>query len=132
MTTEAPRSPSFAVQPGDGYIVLTTYRKNGQAVPTTVWFAGDGDRLYVTTNSQAGKAKRIRGNPAVTVAPSDQVGNVHGPAVSGRARVLAVDEQAAAIEALRGKYGAMYDEVTGRMASGQPDGSRVFIIVEPA
>ena len=131
MTTDAPGSSSFAVQPGDGYIVLTTYRKNGQAVPTTVWFAQDGDRLYVTTNAQAGKAQRIRSNPAVTVAPSDQVGNVHGPTLPGRARILAVDEQTAAIDALRGKYGAMYDEVTGRMAAGQPEGARVFIVVEP-
>ena len=131
MSTDAPGSPSFAVQPGDGYIVLTTYRKNGQAVPTTVWFAPDGDRLYVTTNTQSGKARRIRNNPAVTVAPSDQVGNVHGPIVPGRARILAVDEQASAIDALRGKYGAMYDEVTGRMAEGQPEGARIFIAVDP-
>ena len=132
MTNDDRRSTTFAVQPGDGYIVLTTYRKNGHAVPTTVWFAAEGERLYVTTNVQSGKAKRIRNNPAVTVAPSDQVGNVHGPTVPGSARVLAIDEQAVAIHALRNKYGATYDEVTGRMAEGQPEGTRIFICVEPA
>lgn len=131
MTSDAPHPTAFAVQPGDGYIVLTTYRKNGQAVPTTVWFAGDGARLYVTTNSQSGKARRIRNNPAVTVAASDQVGNIHGLTVPGQARVLAVDEQAVAITALRDKYGAMYDQVTGRLAEGQPQEARVFICVEP-
>jgi PPOX class probable F420-dependent enzyme len=46
------------------FINLTTYRKSGQPVVTTVWFAQVGDTLYGMSEPQAGKCKRIRNNPA--------------------------------------------------------------------
>ena len=45
-------------------INLTTYRKSGQPVATTVWFAQVGDTLVGMSEPQAGKCKRIRNNPA--------------------------------------------------------------------
>jgi len=50
---------------GQKYISLTTFRKNGTPVATPVWFGEDGDKLYVMTRSDLGKAKRIRNNPQV-------------------------------------------------------------------
>ncbi len=97
--TPAPHD-HFAPIRGAEFIILTTYRRTGVAVPTTVWFAEVGGMLYLTTGAQAGKAKRLRANPAVRVAPSDQVGNAQGPALAGCARVLAPHEDAAAIAAL--------------------------------
>ena len=48
---------------GQRYLSLATFRKNGVAVYTPIWFAEDGDKLYFMTNSKLGKVKRIRNNP---------------------------------------------------------------------
>lgn len=110
MTTEA--SP-FAALAGEQFIVLTTYRRSGEAVPTTVWFAERDGRLYITTGSAAGKLKRIRNNPQVTVAPSDRAGVVSGPALPALAREAHEDEHAIAEEALDAKYGAQFRAIRG-------------------
>jgi hypothetical protein len=60
------------------YINLTTFRKNGQAVPTPVWFVQMDEALYVFTGAQTGKAKRIRANGRASVAPCDARGNPRG------------------------------------------------------
>ena len=52
---------------------LTTYRKDGTLVATPVSLVVDGDRVVFRTWSTAGKAKRIRHNPAVTIAPATAV-----------------------------------------------------------
>lgn len=102
MTTDA--SP-FATLDGEQFLVLTTYRQSGEAVPTTVWFAERDGKLYITTGSTAGKLKRIRHTPQVTVAPSDRVGSVTGAALPALAREATGDEHAIAEEALDAKYG---------------------------
>src|SRR5258708_2439634 len=58
------------------YISLTTFRRDGRAVPTVVWFAHDGERILVWTGANSGKVKRIKNNPRVTVAPCDRTGKV--------------------------------------------------------
>lgn len=113
------------------FVVLTTYRRSGAAVPTTVWFAEAGGRLYVTTNRASGKAKRILNDGRVHVAPSDAMGNVHGPAVAGRARLLEPEEFTCAVEVLHGKYGQQYVDTVARMDAVREPGSRVFIEVIP-
>ena len=42
------------------YLNLETFRKNGDGVKTPVWFAQEGESLYVMTIPTSGKAKRIR------------------------------------------------------------------------
>ncbi len=44
------------------YILLTTFRKDGRAVPTPVWAVRDGEALAVWTRADSGKVKRIRHN----------------------------------------------------------------------
>jgi predicted pyridoxine 5'-phosphate oxidase superfamily flavin-nucleotide-binding protein len=63
---------------GQKYISLTTFRKNGTAVATPVWFGEDAGKLYVMTLSAMGKTKRIRNNPQVRVAPCTIQGKVIG------------------------------------------------------
>jgi len=71
------------------YLLLTTFRKSGTPVPTPVWAAGNGGELLVWSDRSAGKVKRIRNNPEVTVQACDfRGGKTHGPVVSGRARLL--------------------------------------------
>lgn len=123
-------TPYFGALDGEQFIVLTTYRRDGTPMPTCVWFAEAGDRLYITTMGQAGKTKRVRANPQVTIAPSDQAGNVHGPVFAGRARVLDETDFAHANALLRAKYQPMYDGIVGRTDASNPAGSRVFLVVE--
>ncbi len=91
---------------GQKYISLTTFRKNGVAVATPVWFGEDGDRLYVMTRSDMGKAKRIRNNPRVRVAPCTIRGKVTGPEFEASARILSEDEDVHARQAINRKYWA--------------------------
>lgn len=85
------------------YLSLTTYRKSGAAIPTPVWFAIRDDKLYVKTGQQAGKAKRIRRNPDVEIAPCTNRGKLRGAGVRATARDIGFDEQTDA--AFRERYG---------------------------
>src|SRR5215470_15122623 len=54
---------------GQKYLSLTSFRKSGVPVRTPVWFAEAEGKLYLFTNPKSGKAKRIRNNPRVLIAP---------------------------------------------------------------
>jgi PPOX class probable F420-dependent enzyme len=84
--------PTFA-QPGVAQVaLLTTFRRNGQAVSTPVGtMIGDGN-VYFMTPAKTGKAKRIRNNPQVTLAPCTFKGERLGPTVTGVARRLSGNE----------------------------------------
>jgi PPOX class probable F420-dependent enzyme len=89
------------------YVLITTFRKDGRAVPTPVWVAADGDALVVWSATDTGKVKRIRNSGEVTVAPCDVRGRPKGDAVPGHATLLdsAGTEHVRAL--LRRKYGLM-------------------------
>jgi PPOX class probable F420-dependent enzyme len=70
------------------YVLLTTFRKDGRAVPTPVWAVRDGDALAVWTVSDSGKVKRIRRDGRVTIAPCDVRGRPHGEATPAQASIL--------------------------------------------
>jgi PPOX class probable F420-dependent enzyme len=70
------------------YVSLTTFRRDGRAVATPVWFVIDGDHLFVQTASSSGKVKRIRHTPRITVAACTGRGKLVGPVVDATARVL--------------------------------------------
>jgi PPOX class probable F420-dependent enzyme len=74
------------------YLSLASFRKNGAAVLTPLWFAEQEGRLYVMTRSDSGKMKRIRNNPRVRVAPCTMRGRVTGPWAEARARLLPPEE----------------------------------------
>jgi len=89
---------------GQKYIQLTTFRKNGTAIPTPIWFAEDGDKLYVVTRADSGKVKRIRNNPQVKIAPCTIRGKVTGPEFTAVARVLPPEDWPAARKIVNKKY----------------------------
>jgi len=86
------------------YVSLTTFRKNGVAVNTPVWFAEQDGNIYVMTRNDSGKYKRIRNNPSVRVAPCNIRGKVTGPEFPGQARILASEEWPPARKAIQAKY----------------------------
>lgn len=93
---------SFAHLSREKYIDLVTFRKSGAPVHTPVWFAEQEGKLYVMTRSDSGKAKRLRNNPRVKIAPSTMRGKVTGPAVAGTAKVTSDAEHARQL--IRKKY----------------------------
>lgn len=73
---------------GEKYLNLETYRRNGTAVRTPLWFAADPStgELYVSTPASTGKVKRIRAYPGVRVAACDFSGNLTGDWIQAQAR----------------------------------------------
>jgi uncharacterized protein len=89
---------------GQKYISLSTFRKNGAAVPTPVWFGEQQDKLYVKTRSDSGKFKRLRNNPQVRIAPCTIRGKIIGPEFAATARLLPPQDWAPAQKTIEEKY----------------------------
>jgi uncharacterized protein len=89
---------------GQKYISLETFRKTGQGVKTPVWFVQQDDALYVYTEANSGKIKRIRNNPQVRVAVCSMRGDVKGPWLDATASLVEGDERHAADHLLDRKY----------------------------
>jgi PPOX class probable F420-dependent enzyme len=74
---------------GEKYVMLTTFRKNGDRVGTPLWLAVDDGELVVWTVRNSGKVKRIRNSGRVEVQACDSRGNTtHGEVAAGEARLL--------------------------------------------
>ncbi|MBB5873883.1 PPOX class probable F420-dependent enzyme [Allocatelliglobosispora scoriae] len=69
---------------------LTTFRKDGTGVATPVWHVVDGDELFIISEAEAWKVKRIRKNSRVLITACDIRGKVAPGAepIEGRARLL--------------------------------------------
>jgi len=85
-------------------VVVTTYKRDGTGVPTVVNVVVIGDHAYFRTWSTSGKAKRLRRDPRVLIAPSNARGKVTGPAVAATARLLTGEEEIPVRQALAKKY----------------------------
>ena len=103
---------------GQQFLSLTTFRKTGVGVPTPVWFAQQGNTLYIGTGANSGKVKRIRNKSQVTVAPCTRSGQITGPAVEAQARILQTpSEKQTAEQALATKYGISRKAYYGVMSA---------------
>jgi len=84
--------------------LLTTFRRDGTPVQTPVSIAVDGDHAFIRTWDTAGKVKRIRNNPEVTIAPCTARGRPTGASIPAHARILTGEESAHAGRLLAGKH----------------------------
>jgi uncharacterized protein len=93
------------------YVASTTFRKSGAAVPTPTWIVPlDDGRVGFWTSSASGKYKRLRGNPRITLQPSDSRGRVKAGSApqEGTAELVTSGPEFEAIQArVRAKYGFM-------------------------
>ena len=89
---------------GQRYVSLATFRKNGAAVHTPIWFAEDNGKLYFMTNSKTGKFKRIRNNSKVKIAPCTMRGKITGPEFAATARIMKPEECERARQSINSKY----------------------------
>jgi PPOX class probable F420-dependent enzyme len=103
-TVDAAPAPAWAPLNRQKTVLLTTFRRDGTPVATPVSIAVDGERAYVRSFARAGKTRRIRHNPAITVAPSTARGTPTGPAFQATARQLTADEGRRAGRLLARKY----------------------------
>ena len=91
---------------GQRYINLITFRKTGVPVSTPVWFGEENGKLYVMSQPDSGKCKRIRNNPFVKIAPATIRGKTKGPEIPAKARILPTEAGLAARASINRKYWA--------------------------
>jgi len=89
------------------YVLLTTFRRDGRAVPTPLWVVPDGGGLAFWTVAGSGKLKRIRNSGRVTVAACDVRGNPTGEPIEATARIGDQADRLRVGEAVKRKYGLL-------------------------
>jgi len=89
------------------YVLLTTFRRDGRAVPTPLWVVPDEAGLAFWTPTDTGKLKRIRNSGRVTVAPCDMRGNATGEPIEAQARIGDAADRRRIGEGLKRKYGVI-------------------------
>jgi PPOX class probable F420-dependent enzyme len=94
------------------YAQLRTYRRDGRAVDTPIWFHRDGDTLVFRTKVGP-KTRRLTADPRVELWPCDYRGRyTDGMAtISGQASILTGAAAEAANRALQQRYGWQYNVV---------------------
>ncbi|GAA4595586.1 PPOX class probable F420-dependent enzyme [Actinoplanes octamycinicus] len=97
--------PTLEQLGSEKYVLLTTFRKDGRAVPTPLWVVPDAGGLAFWTVAGTGKLKRIRNNGRVTVAACDMRGNPTGEAIEATARIGDLADRLRVGETLKRKYG---------------------------
>lgn len=89
------------------YVLLTTFRRDGRAVPTPLWVVSDGAGLAFWTVADSGKVKRIRNSGRVTLAPCDVRGKVRGEAIEAQARLGDTTDRHRVGAEIKRKYGVL-------------------------
>jgi PPOX class probable F420-dependent enzyme len=123
-----PPTGSVEAMRGRRICALATFKRDGTAVVTPVWYGLDGDRLYFRAERVSGKAKRLANSSAVVVAPSTRRGRPLAPAYAGTARILGGEEARHAEEVIQAAFGlgrAVYERTFTH-----PDG--LYVEVVPA
>lgn len=91
------------------FVLIESFKRNGEGVKTPVWVVGRGDVLWAWTNDNSWKVRRIRHNGRARLAPCDSRGNVLGAWVDVSARVIDdVADELAMRKLLKQKYGWMF------------------------
>ncbi|MEU2285302.1 PPOX class F420-dependent oxidoreductase [Streptomyces sp. NPDC013178] len=92
------------------YLLITSYRKNGNPVATPVWVVRDGDTLGAWTAADSWKVKRIRARGDVLVGPCDLRGRPTGKQIPATAEICDPETTARYRTLIARKYG-----LTGRL-----------------
>ena len=90
---------------GYKYCLLVTYKRSGEAVPTPVWFGLADGKVYVRSEANVAKVKRIHNDSRVRIAPCTVRGKPLGPPAEGQARLLNATSDEAKAEAVQADYG---------------------------
>ena len=132
----AERAAGAAPVPGR-YLSLTSYRRDGTGVATPVWVVQDKGLILVQTDAESGKARRIRRDPAVSIAPCTATGRLRGRPARATGRQLPADAMSRAEPMFGRKY--RFDLLVLRpvraigaaLGRGRPAGTPVIIEITP-
>jgi uncharacterized protein len=86
--TRPVRTGGFGSLAAHKHCLVVSYRKDGRPIAQAVWPGYDGDRIYIWTEEQAMKAKRLRRNPNALIAPCSFRGEPLGDPVAATGRIL--------------------------------------------
>jgi PPOX class probable F420-dependent enzyme len=100
--------PLVAFRNRRSYLALTSFRKDGSDVTTTVWVVEDGNRLLMRTDSTSHKVGRMRTNPSVRIAASDGRGQSKHEPILATARELPLSDRAYVEKLIARKYPVGY------------------------
>jgi PPOX class probable F420-dependent enzyme len=67
------------------FISLETYKRNGEAVRTPVWFVQESGLIYFHSPAKSWKVKRLQRNPVVRLAACARFGRIEGDWLKGKA-----------------------------------------------
>jgi PPOX class probable F420-dependent enzyme len=131
-------SAGLAALNGKKYLNLETYRKSGNGVRTPVWFAAAAadtataniPKLYVYTIADSGKAKRIRQNSAVKIAPCGARGNVTGQWIDAHAEIVGSDEFVRGMQLINRKY-SPWKQILDLSARLFRRHERIMLVIRP-
>ena len=91
------------------YINIESYRQTGAGVPTPVWQTAENKRLYVWTQADSGKVKRIRRNENVRVCACTARGTPTSEWVAAKAVISdSADDEALQQRRMIAKYGLAF------------------------
>ncbi|OHV04743.1 PPOX class F420-dependent oxidoreductase [Mycobacterium talmoniae] len=85
-------------------IVLVTFKRSGEPMPSPINHGVADGKIYIRTDPSTGKVKRIRRNPRVVVVPSSLRGKPSGQPVAGVARILPESEHAHAEQVIAANW----------------------------
>jgi len=136
--SDEPRQPAATLPAFPGkYLSITSYRRDGTAVATPVWFVRQDGRLLVETDAASGKVRRIRRNPAVQVTVCNGLGRLRGRPVPAVAQVLPETEVIRVHRLLERKYRADILVIApirllqSALHLGRPRTKSVILAIEP-
>ena len=133
-----PAADLEALFPGR-YLSVTSFKRDGTGVATPVWFVSDGGRLLALTDAHSGKARRMRREPRVVVAPCRANGKLRGEPVPARVELLTATTDLERVQTLLlERYKLSYRLVMliyrlGRRVRGRPsvaDGAALAITID--
>ena len=87
------------------YLNLESFKRDGTPIQTPMWFAEDDGVFYIYTLANAWKAKRIRRNSRVRIAPCTMRGKVIGHWVEAEAQIVEAESAEYGHALLLRKYG---------------------------
>jgi PPOX class probable F420-dependent enzyme len=114
------------------YISLATFKRDGSRVATPVWVTRDGDHLYVITDPNSGKAKRLRNSARAEIASCDARGRTSADYVPASAVLLDDAGTQKVRDLVNAKYGLMGKgiQAMGKLRSALGRGSNQQVGIE--
>ena len=116
----------------EGTLSLTTYYKNGKGVATPVGYARKGDKIFVNTDANSYKIKRLKNNPSGQIALSTMRGKLRSPLVDVKVRILPPGADAETRETMKLDNKLMWNfmKLCNRIAFWRKASERIFLEIE--